>query len=167
MEKVQAFLNALHNDPRVKELAKGIRKPENDRETAEAYLELAKKMGYEITRQEMAEGLKQLEQAQKASTAEAEKTALAEEELESVAGGNKGDDVPEDCDSTYQENEWCWINDSCSYLIVDYSEESCDNSAFAPNIGDGASQQDIWNRLYNNENPDGAREFIYGDDTIW
>ena len=43
MEKVQAFLNALHNDPRLKELAKGIRKPENDRETAEAYLELAKK----------------------------------------------------------------------------------------------------------------------------
>ncbi len=53
-------------------------------------------MGYEITRQEMAEGLTQLEQAQKASTAEAEKTALAEEEPEGVAGGNKGDDVPDE-----------------------------------------------------------------------
>ena len=54
------------------------------------------------------------------------KVALSEDHLENVAGG-----MEMSCESTYEAGEWCWINDSCSFVVswyegnedVSYSDE--------------------------------------------
>ena len=70
------------------------------------------------------------EKIQQAQTAKAEgeiKTALNEDDLESVAGGVDGEEGGEKtnnigCESTTKsaEEEWCWFSDACNYVVNYY-----------------------------------------------
>ena len=113
---VQKFLDALRSDPKARELVKAIPAPKNDQEAAEAYVRIAKELGFDLTADEIQAGLKGMEQAQKTQS---EKVTLDMDDLANVAGG-----ADERCDSTFDKGEWCWFSDSCSYLISFYPDQA-------------------------------------------
>ena len=121
MNTVTQFLKALHSDPKAKGLAMGMQKPENEKETAGFYVRLAKQLGYEISEQEMIEGITAMEQAQLAQTAKAdsqvEKVSLSEDALDQVAGGDA------ECKGSVNKDEWCWWTDACSVIITKYTPD--------------------------------------------
>ncbi len=119
MDEVRKFAEALRNDPRAKELVNGLDIPADDEKGVDVYLDLAKKLGFSISR----EDLLNWEQAQreecKARSEKAEASmeeALDSEEMSMVAGGKdfKG------CESTFNKGEWCWFSDSCKKVINVY-----------------------------------------------
>jgi len=118
MQDVQKFLKTLQKDEAAREALKKQPKPANDEEAVAAYVALAEKMGYSVTGEEMAAGLKgyeQIYQMMAAKAADGVKTALDEDALDHVAGGKL-----ENCDSTAEPGEWCWFSDACSYIINGY-----------------------------------------------
>ena len=124
MEKnVNQFLETLRNDPKAKELMKGMKKPESDEEIIDSYAAIAEKIGFDLSRDEIREGVSGLikEQQAKAMNAaeQVQKTALGEEDLENIAGG-----WDPNCNETYSPGEWCWFSDSCSYLIRLYDDNT-------------------------------------------
>ena len=120
-KKMMQFLETLRNDPKAKEIMKGMKKPENDGEIIENYLAIAEKTGFDLTREDIQEGVSSLmkeQQARTANTAEqVQKTAISDEALDNVAGG-----WDPNCDQTYSPGEWCWFTDSCEYLITFYND---------------------------------------------
>ena len=108
---VQKFLETLRTDPKARELIKAMPVPKNDQEAADGYAGLAKELGFDLTVDEIMEGLKSLEQKQKAQS---DKVTLDADELDRVAGGKDG------CSDTHVPGEWCWFTDSCSYVILYY-----------------------------------------------
>ena len=103
-EKVRQLMEALHNDPKVRELAKDIKRPETDEEAAAAYSMIAKELGFDFTSDELLNSLKAMEENQRIRTNEADaefnKATLSESDLEKVSGG-VGDPS---CGSTYNEH---------------------------------------------------------------
>ena len=140
MEETKKFLQAISTDPKAKELMKGMKEPENVREAAALYKEVAKKLGYSLTKNDIIAMLTFMEKNQQEQTAKTEgsvKEALDESTLDVVAGGQK----IEGCESTADIGEWCWFSDSCSVVInyydnsdkevnVDYSSWECMNESF-------------------------------------
>ena len=115
MEKINAFLDTVRNNPEAKERMKAMPAPKNDQEAAEGYVRIAKELGFDLTADEILAGLKGMEQKQKA---QADKVALDAGDLDNVAGGaNPG------CDDTHSPGEWCWFSDSCSVIISYYDEQ--------------------------------------------
>ena len=139
MEEVKQFLQEISTDPKAKGLMKGMKEPENVREAAAVYHEVAEKLGYQLTKNDIKTILAFMEKNQKEQTAKTEcsvKQALDDSALDAVAGGGENYD---NCDSTAYEGEWCWFSDSCSLIInyysnepvkVDYKQWDCVNDAF-------------------------------------
>ena len=134
---VQKFMDAVRNDPRVKELLKAMPAPKNDSEGLECYVKIARELGFDLTADEILAGLNGMEQAQKAQS---EKIGLDDADLEHVAGGVK---MP-NCASTYEsDGEWCWFSDSCSYVISYY-----DTEGELAQMQKDKEQRDAFNELY-------------------
>ncbi len=152
MDQVQEFLDALHHDPRAKELAKEMKKPETEAETAESYVKLAQAMGYDITGKDILKTLLEMEQAQRALTDKANdavvKIPLGDDALDHVFGGYNP--YPIDCESTYTDGEWCWVSDSCKVIIMDYSVDE-DDVLDIPDFEQNGSDMDIWKSLYGDD----------------
>ena len=166
MDQAIAFLKELQSSPKAKELTAGMKTPESEEETARVYTDLAKKLGYSLTAEEIQKAAKVLAEEQRSKTAKAidsmEKTPLSEDALEAVAGG-EGDGNREaignsGCDSTHSPGEWCWFNDSCSYLIWDYSDPYTEDELYQEGKG---TQEDIQNLIYDSSTPEGIQEFLY------
>ncbi len=87
--------------------------PKDDQEAVQAYVKIAKELGFDLTADEIITGLKGMEEEQKAKS---EKVLLDESSLEKVAGG-AGDPR---CLDTFDEGEWCWFTDSCAYVVTSY-----------------------------------------------
>ena len=127
MDKVKQFLETVKKDPKARELIKKLKKPKDDQEAAEGYFEIAQALNCDITKEEIAEGLKGAEQALKEKAAQvAEQVAVSDEELDQVAGGGDGEGQVSSCDSSYSPGEWCWFSDSCAFLINDYEHYGYD-----------------------------------------
>ena len=120
MGGINEFLLALKQDDRAKELLKNHPKPESDEEAAGVYASIAEKMGFQVTKEDIVEGLKGLEKIQRTKTDADVKQALDEDALEQVAGGG----ADPRCSDTFSRGEWCWFTDSCSYVINSYSDQS-------------------------------------------
>lgn len=119
MNEVRNFLKALNENPTAKELMKAAKEPANAEEAAALYADIAEKAGIAVSKETIAEFLKTKEKNQQQATAAAEgavKAALSEDDLDNVAGGGAN----EQCASTYDEGEWCWFSDSCSYVVSYY-----------------------------------------------
>ncbi len=120
MNEVKKFFEALQNDPKAKELVAGMEVPVDEEKGIDAYLDLAKKLGFSISREDL---LSWKQEKEKECKARAEKAqASMTEELDpqkmSMVAGGKGD---EGCDSTVNPGEWCWFNDWCDHLINVYT----------------------------------------------
>ena len=50
------------------------------------------------------------------------KVSLEETDLDNVAGGENAQHIP--CEDTYNDGEWCWLNDSCIVVFIWYEDDN-------------------------------------------
>ena len=124
MSKFEEFLQALIDAQNKEELLGGKNKPESGEEIVAAYVSVAKKLGFDLTDQDVVEGIKAMTQERLAKTeqAAAEMQELSEEDLDRVAGGGEGCAATQDtnCKSTFEDYENCWSNDGCDWMSNGY-----------------------------------------------
>ncbi len=119
MDEVRKFMEALQNDPRAKELMESTEIPVDDEKVPGAYLDLAKKLGFSISREDLLIWVQENEKKCRARAEKAETSmekALDPEEMSKVAGG-KGNKF---CESSFNKSEWCWFSDSCKVAVNIY-----------------------------------------------
>ena len=121
-EKTLEILKEIKADPKAKELFKGMEKPKSPDEAIAAYAQVAEKLGYGITAEDIREAVKQEETIRKAKTDKvvADMEELKDDDVEDVAGGAM--DCPRvmtnDCGTPFQKIiDICWKNDVCSVGI--------------------------------------------------
>ena len=123
-EKTLEILKEMKEDSKAKELFEGMEKTKSPDEAISAYAQVAEKLGYGITAEEIEEAIEQEETRRKAETEKvaADIVALEDEDLEHVAGGERVE-----CEKPYEKiydkveeiKEICWRNDICNYVIND------------------------------------------------
>ena len=88
-EKTLEILKKMKADPKAKELFDGMEKPKSPDEAISAYAQIAEKLGYGITADDIKEAVKQEESRRKANTDKvvADMQELKDDDLEDVAGG--------------------------------------------------------------------------------
>ena len=125
-EKVMELLDAIRTDPKAKEMFKGTAKPKSDEEMIRLCAELAPKLGFDVTEDEIRAGVEAIKQERIKKTA-ADIQALSDEETETVAGGKEdlfwtGEDAPDGhemgCFATY--HNWRWSRDHDYWCTYDY-----------------------------------------------
>ena len=111
-ESAIKFLRELKTNEKAKELLEGRERPKNKDEALKAYAEIAAELGEEISPEDFARALEEIEAEihQKTEAVSADMEELKDDDLENVAGGKEN---PE-CKETVDYSEWCGINDSCS-----------------------------------------------------
>ena len=113
MENAKKFFEEIAKTEEAKALFAAIEKPDTEDELVAIYVDVAKKLGVELT----AEEAKAYLAADKTCGAE-----LDDAELEQLAGGADG----EDCFSTYQHRENCFLSDACDNFYIEYVRYYCD-----------------------------------------
>ena len=99
MNDVKEFFKKLATDPKGKELLKATKEPDTADEAANLYVGIAKELGANVSREDMLIFVQANEKEQRRAAEKAVadvKVALADSELENVAGGAEGDA----CEST-------------------------------------------------------------------
>lgn len=88
-EKILEILKEIKKDPKAKELFEGMEKPGSPDEAISAYAQVAEKLGYGITAEDIRVAVEQEEARRKEKTDKAvsDITELDDDELEDVAGG--------------------------------------------------------------------------------
>ncbi len=130
MEEIKKFLLAISKDQKVKDMMKGSEEPKTMEEASELYYGIAQKLGCKFSKEELLETMKKVENAKKITAEKVKekvKKALEEADLNVVAGGVCTNTVDADpihsaCQDTFNYGEWCWMSDSCSMVINDYSD---------------------------------------------
>ncbi len=124
MNEIEKFADALQNDPSAKALMDSMDAPADDEKAIDAYIDLARKLGYTFSREDLVSwGLeKEKEFAARAEQAEAGMMeALDSEKMSMVAGGSQSDDKADPrCVDTFKRGEVCFLLDSCKYLYKYY-----------------------------------------------
>ena len=102
------FLRELKTNEEAKELLQGRERPKTKEDAIKAYAEVAKELGEDISPEDFAEALKEIEAEihQKTEAVSADMVELKDDDLENVAGGGNSY-----CDTF--EFEWCEENDWC------------------------------------------------------
>ena len=118
-EKTLEILKEIKADPKAKELFKGMEKPKSPDEAIAAYAQVAEKLGYGITAEDIREAVKQEETIRKAKTDKvvADMEELKDDDLEGVAGGYYLEDG---CVETYSIFSSCDKVDYCFFSITYY-----------------------------------------------
>ena len=111
MENAKKFFEEVVKTEEAKAIFAATQKPETDEARIAAYLEIAKKLDFDLN----AEGILAYFKA----AAEAASGEVDDEELAQLAGGS------EPCSSTYQHKESCWFNDGCDIAINSYDNYYC------------------------------------------
>ncbi len=120
MDEVKKFLDVLENDPRAKELSENLSIPYDEEKAIDVYIDMAKKLGFTITREDLLNWKQEEEEAYKAKAEKAEAgmmESLDMDQMDKVAGGNGHE---KRCRFTYKSGEWCWFQDSCGWIICRY-----------------------------------------------
>ena len=106
-EKTLELLKKLKEDPKAKELLNGLKKPASADDVITCYAQIAAKLGYDITAEEIREVVNQEEARRKSETEKiaSDIKALNADDLENVAGGAG----------------WCWSD----YWCVMFWESPC------------------------------------------
>ena len=123
MGKFNEFIEALKGNAAAQELLGGKSKPESDEEMVAGYVAAAKELGFDLTAQDVVDGIKAMAQERLAKTeqAEVEVQELSEGELDRIAGG-KLDDT---CKYSFQDGENCWLTDACDDTLLWYFGYIC------------------------------------------
>ena len=118
-EKTLEILKKMKADPKAKELFEGMEKPTSPDEAISAYAQVAEKLGYGITAEDIREAVKQEETIRKAKTDKvvADMEELKDDDLEGVAGGYYHEDG---CVETYSIFSSCDKVDYCFFSITYY-----------------------------------------------
>ena len=113
-EKTLEILKEIKADPKAKELFKGMEKPKSPDEAIAAYAQVAEKLGYDITAEDIKEAMEQEDARRKAQTdkAMADMVALEDDDLEYVAGGKGHPECENDFEWRYRcdLNDWCYFD---------------------------------------------------------
>ncbi len=118
MNEVGKFMEALQNDPRAKELMESISVPVDAEKSVDVYVDLAKKLGFTISREDLLNWQQEKDKEYKAKSEKAEAgmaEGLDQDQMKMVAGGGI-----RPCRDTYKSGEWCWYTDSCAMIAVHY-----------------------------------------------
>ena len=121
------ILKKMKADPKAKELFEGMEKPTSPDEAISAYAQVAEKLGYGITAEDIREAVKQEETIRKAKTDKvvADMEELKDDDLEGVAGGYYYEDG---CAGTFSAFSSCDEVDFCFFSITQYD---CYNDFYA------------------------------------
>ncbi len=118
MNEVKKFMETLENDPKARELAENISIPYDEEKALDLYIDLAKKLGYTISREDLRNWEQEQEKEYKAKSEKAQDgmvESLNLDQMNMVAGGRR-----DTCMDTYKRGEWCWLTDSCKMIIRRY-----------------------------------------------
>ena len=118
-EKTLEILKEMKADPKANELFEGMEKPGTPDEMISAYAQIAEKLGYGITEEDIREAVKQEEASRKAKTDKvvSDMEELEDDDVENVAGGMYPD-ILSKCGEVMQEIfDICWKNDVCSISV--------------------------------------------------
>jgi len=123
-EIIKQFLETMNSDPKAGELLKGYEAPADQAGEYRIYAEIASKLGYDITEEDLKTYLAKTAELMAGRTEESAAgiKELPDEVLDQVAGGKKDHDS---CKDTYQDRENCWINDGCDSINNMYSDYIC------------------------------------------
>ena len=113
MENAKNFFEELIKTDEAKTIVEAMDKPETEEERISAYIEIANKLGMELTAEEIMEYY--------ASSCVSDAQEIDDEELGQLVGG--ADNAA--CDSTYMHKENCWWNDGCDRTNNHYSDYMC------------------------------------------
>ena len=115
-EKTLEILKEMKADPKAKELFESMEKPNSLDEAISAYAQIAEKLGYGITAEDIRETIKQEEASRKAKTDKvvSDMEALEDDDVENVAGGIH---PLSGCGLVQAVVDICWENDVCSIHI--------------------------------------------------
>ena len=113
-EKTLELLKKLKEDPKAKELLDGLKNTAPADDVITCYAQIAAKLGYAITAEEIREVVNQEEARRKSETEKiaSDMKALNDDDVENVAGGGGG---------------WCWSD----YWCVVFWESPCIGSSEA------------------------------------
>ena len=136
MEKLTALLDAVRTDPRAKELLKDAAEPKSEEEMIRLCADIAPKLGFDITEDEIRAGIAEMVRERMEKTA-ADMEKLPEDELKNAAGGAcwTGDEAPDGhemgCLIAYHGWQWSHDNDIwCResywcYRLIKYKNYTC------------------------------------------
>ena len=114
-ESAIKFLRELRTNEKAKELLQGMERPKNRDDAIKAYAEVAKELGEDISPEDFAQALEEIEAEihQKTKAVSADMQELEDDDVENVAGGTI------ECGEPMQIliNRFCWENDVCSIHI--------------------------------------------------
>ncbi len=112
MDEVRKFMEAMQNDPRAKELMDSMDVPVDEEKAVDVYLDLAKKLGFSISREELISWVQEKEEEcmSRSERAEADMAEELDSEKMSMVAGGKG---RENCFKSYL-GKWCWYSDNCT-----------------------------------------------------
>ena len=113
MENAKKFFEEIAKTEETKALFASIEAPKTEEERIAAYVDIAKKLGIELTAEEVKAYLE--------STAEVATGEIDDDELEQLVGG--GENVG--CADTFQHRENCWWNDGCDRFWNEYEGYLC------------------------------------------
>ena len=121
-ESAIKFLRELKTNEKAKELLQGRERPKNKEDAIKAYAEVAKELGEDISPEDFAEALKEIEAEihQKTEAVSADMQELEDDDLEYVAGGKGHPECENDFEWRYRcdLNDWCYFdsnNYGCPY----------------------------------------------------
>lgn len=114
-DEIKKTIETFLNDPKAAEMFEGYDK--SDKKAA--FVEVANKLGYELAEADIEEYIKYSEEEAKQRTEDAITVIsnLPDDDLDTVAGG-KG---REDCRSTFEHMENCYLVDGCNELFFYYN----------------------------------------------
>ena len=113
MENAKKFFEEMIKTEEAKALFESAGTPETEEDRIAAYIEIAKKLGVELTAEEIQEYY--------ASSRMSYAQEIDDKELEQLVGGGEN----ANCKSTYQHQENCWWNDGCDMYTNDYDGYKC------------------------------------------
>ena len=114
-ESAIKFLRELKTNEKAKELLQGRERPKTKEDAIKAYAEVAKELGEDISAEDIAQALEEIEAEihQKTEAVSSDMVELEDDDVENVAGGTI------ECGEPMQRliNRFCWENDVCSIYI--------------------------------------------------
>ena len=118
-ESAIKFLRELKTNEKAKELLEGRERPKNKDEALKAYAEIAAELGEEISPEDFARALEEIEAEihQKTEAVSADMVELEDDDVEDVAGGATPLPSSGGCGLTQKILDMCWKNDVCSVGI--------------------------------------------------
>ena len=128
-EKTLEILKKMKADPKAKELFEGMEKPTSPDEAISAYAQVAEKLGYGITTEDIREAIEQEEARRKAKTDKvvSDMEELKDDDLEGVAGGfyrvigyDNGKTIRAYDQCTWDFEELCFQYDACEHYLNFY-----------------------------------------------